>query len=447
MRAGYGWRTLLALALASGPYYVWGQTPDVRSVDPARPPTLFVTRLQEPATQTVPQNMPAASAELAPLAATTIDDRQPGTSLDGPRRISLTVARPMPVGALLLLLVNGTPFSLVDGDAGSGATFTGELKDLTMRQAIEAVLFPRELDYDVQGTVIRVFPRKTSTRLFNVNYLNTRRSLTREVRNSSNATLSSSAQNDLFDELEKGVQSLLSSSGRLHVDRTAGLVQVTDYADRLDQVGVYVEAVELRATRQVRIDTQVFEVTLAGGGASSIDWRAPAIRSATSARPLPGPGSPSVASTDIQALKRAIGEQGAITTIGSPQVVAMNNEPAIIRLASTASAESSPSNQAEGLTLTLVAQISADGLVQMHLSPSYATRRGLSRPPDVLRVNETDTLVRVLDGETVVLSGFLSESETGGAASAAQNTATHTSRSELVILLTPTIVRSAGSPR
>ena len=148
-----------------------------------------------------------------------------------------------------------------------------------MRQAIEAVLFPRGLDYDVRGTLVRVFPRQTSTRLFNVNYPPTRRSLVREIRSptgasqqDSSATLSSSAQSDLFDELEKGVQSLLSASGRMHVDRTAGLVQVTDFTDRLDQVGVYVEAVQLRAARQVRIDADVFEVALADGGAASIDW-------------------------------------------------------------------------------------------------------------------------------------------------------------------------------
>jgi hypothetical protein len=153
----------------------------------------------------------------------------------------------MPLGDLLLLLVNGTPFSLVDGSTRRVTTFIGDLKDLTMRQAIEAVLFPRSLDYDVQGTLIRVFPRKMSTRLFNVNYPNTRRNLQRQIPVASSIAgqqnpspiLLSSSQSDLFDDIEKGVQSLLSSSGRMHVDRTAGLVQATDFADRLDQIGLY----------------------------------------------------------------------------------------------------------------------------------------------------------------------------------------------------------------
>jgi len=441
MDARLGWRLFLPipLMLAFNQHEGRGQTPEA-----PRPPALFVTRLQGPPSQQAGAG-PAAtprSADLPPLPATTLDVRQPAANLDGPRRITLTVARPMPLGDLLLLLVNGTPFSLVDADAVSGATFVGDLKDLTMRQAIEAVLFPRALDYDVQGLLIRVFPRRTSTRLFNVNYPNTRRTMTREVRGSS----SSITQSDFFDDLEKGVQALLSASGRMHVDRTAGLVQVTDFADRLDQVGVYVEAVQLRAARQVRIDAQVFEVALADGGGTSIDWRTPAIRSATAARSTASAGSTAVAATDIAALIKAIAQQGAITPIAAPQVLAMNNEPAIMRFGnSIASPDSSSGQHIEGLTLTLVAQISADGIVQMHVAPSYASRTGASSSA-ALRVNEADTLVRVQDGETVVLSGFLSERERAGQSAATPTQLMQTTRSELVILLTPTIVPSAGSP-
>lgn len=433
MRARRGWTVPVAVTLAISPSAVRAQTPDGTQL-----PALFVTRLQGPPAQqaTTGQIAPQRSADLPPLPATTVDARPAGANLDGPRRISLTIARPMALGDLLLLLVNGTPFSMVDGGAVTGATFVGDLKDLTMRQAIEAVLFPHALDYDVQGTLIRVFPRKTSTRLFNVNYPNTRRTLTREVGGSSSST----TQTDFFDDLEKGVQSLLSSSGRMHLDRTAGIVQVTDFADRLDQVGVYVEAVQLRAGRQVRIDAQVFEVALSATGASSIDWRTPAIRSATGVRSAPTTGTAAVATTDIDALMKAIAQQGVITPIASPQVVAMNNEPAIMRFGDEATSADSSGQRSEALTLTVVAQVSADRIVQMQVSPSYSSRGAAA-----IRVNEADTVVRLLDGETIVLSGFVTEREKAGQ-SAAVTQAMQSTRSELVILLTPTIVRSAGLP-
>ena len=135
----------------------WGAVacPSFAQGDPSRPPDLPVTRLQgtEEARyrgQTTPQR----PGDLATRPVTRIDDRARFADLDGPRLVSLSVSRPMPLQSLLLLLVNGTPFSLVSDEAVSG-TFSGDLKDLTMRQALEAVLFPRDLDYDVQGTTVR----------------------------------------------------------------------------------------------------------------------------------------------------------------------------------------------------------------------------------------------------------------------------------------------------
>jgi type II secretory pathway component GspD/PulD (secretin) len=97
----------------------------------------------------------------------------------------------------------------------------------------------------------------------------------------------------------------------------------------------------------------------------------------------------------------------------------------------------------------VTAQISADRLVLLNLAPSYSTRTETAKSSDddavpVLHVNEADTTVRVRDGETIVVSGFLDSRQvakpaTGfGAMFGVQPRATV--KSELVILLTPTIV-------
>jgi MSHA biogenesis protein MshL len=450
--------------------YAWAQTT-------VRPPDIVVTRLQgskppgtPPATVTT-----APGTQVSPLAATQLDDRQAATSLDGPRRITLSVSRPMPIGDLLLLLVNGTAFSLVADSEVSGA-FTGDLKELTMRQALEAVLFPRGLDYDAQGTLLRVFPRRASTRLFTVNYLNVRRTLERGVSNvaaigSSTAPtmqLSTVSSADLYDDIEKGVQSLLSPSGRVHVDRTAALVQVTDFPERLDQVGIYLEAVQLRAARQVRIDAQVLSIELLPGSATSIDWTTPAIRNAAVVRSS-GYGPMGLSVTNIDVLTKALAEQGIVTKVAEPHIVAMNNEPAVVRVGkelvyfdavdtSTPRGEKravSPAGVLDGLTLSVVAQVSADDFVQLHVSPAYATRIGESQPREgitvpVLAVNQADTVIRVRDGETIVLAGFLTTTEKPASRSGFARffgaESQTTVRSELVILLTPRIVKAAAAP-
>lgn len=436
-------------------------------------PDLFVTRLQTTPIGPARDGAKPDSGNGPPLFLTKLDDRQAAADLDGPRRISMTVSRPMPLPDLLLLLVNGTPFSLVTDKDVSGS-FIGDLKDLTMRQALEAVLFPYGLDYDLQGALIRVFPRRASTRFFSLNFVNVRRTLQRNALNAAAvesaqrqpAESSAAASSDPFAEIEQGVQSLLSASGRMHVDRTAGLVQVTDFAERLDQIGVYVEAVQVRTARQVRIDAHVFTVEFATGGVATIDWSAPSLNRAAISRPASGYGPAGLVVTNIEAFARALAEQGSVTKIAAPAVVAMNNEPAMIRVgrlvyfAPTPSSDDdqkrmmSPSSVLEGFTLSVLAQISGDHFIQLHVSPSVAAQAGESRDRNgsvapVIAVNDTDTLMRVRDGETIVLAGFLADVDrvkpASGVAKLFSGPSHTTVRSELVILLTPTIVGSTGA--
>ena len=416
---------------------------------------------------------PAAEASrgsqlpLPQLPVTRLDDRKPPAELDGPRSVSLTLAQPLPLRDMLLLLVRGTAFSLVADDRVDG-TFSGELKNLTMRQALEAVLFPRDLDYDVQGTLIRVFPRKPATRLFDVNYLNVRRSVERttggtaHVGRGPDLRVTTSSDADLFDELERGVERMLSPGGRAHVDRVAGLVQVTDFTDRLDQIAVYIEAVQLRATRQVRLDARVLEVTL-NSAARPVNWTAVAAGAGVGSA---APGAAGIQVRDFDALLNAIATQGTVRLIAAPRLLAMNNEPAVLRIGTEgvhfvplagagAEAQPAPSTALEGLTLIVTAQIAADGIVQLHVAPTYAEASGQAKGPQsaaapVLDVSEADTLVRVRDGETVILSGFLKEGTrtipgTGfaGFFGAESHQAV---RNELVILLTPTVVAPGTVP-
>ena len=72
---------------------------------------------------------------------------------------------------MLSLLTAGTPFS-VSIDADATGSFRGELKQLTLREALTAMLAPLGLDFDVRGTVIRVQRRQLETRLFDLNVLN-----------------------------------------------------------------------------------------------------------------------------------------------------------------------------------------------------------------------------------------------------------------------------------
>jgi type II secretory pathway component GspD/PulD (secretin) len=154
--------------------------------------------------------------------------------------------------------------------------------------------------------------------------------------------------------------------------------------------------------------------------------------------------------------------------IAAPHVIALNNEPAVMRVgtqsvsfeaASTIAPDGSRQRESraagvlEGLTLTVTAQIASDGIVQLSVSPSYASRRSQVKSPEggsfpVLRISEADTMARVRDGETIVLSGFLDDRETTkpetGLSGLFGAQAHARVKSELVILLTASVVSPAA---
>lgn len=330
------------------------------------------------------------SAPLPPLTAVKLDARD--VTLDSPRRLTLSFASPQPIDQVLGLLTVGTSFSLaIDPDAKG--SFRGDLKQLTLREALNALLVPLGLDYDVQGTVIRIRRQQTQTRFFELDLVNVQRGLSR-TSGDHNATVSTTvAPDDVLGEVGAGVKALLSDRGTMHVDRTAGLVQVTDLTERLNRVALYLEALAQRSGRQIRLHAQAFEVALRD--APAIDWR----------------GVP----TDASALASALARQGDVRTLWTPELTVLNNAPAIIRLTTPG---------AESLTMTIVPQISADGFVRISISHRWQDEGG-----GTARVSEADTVMRVMDGSTAIISGLQRPSAAGGQA-----------RSELVVVVRPTVV-------
>ena len=382
---------------------------------PVREQELPVVRLSGDEAGQAAQPRPRQPGALPPLPATQLDGRD--ATLDSPRRLTLSFAEARPIDEVLRLLTAGTPFSVaVDGDAGG--TFRGELKRLTLRESLTAMLVPLGLDFEVRGTVIRVRRRQLETRLFDLDLLNVRRALARGAGGpGAGATLESSvAADDVLSGVAAGITPLLSESGRVHVDSRAGVAQVTDYADRLDRVALYVDALHRRSARQVRLQAQAFEVTLRD--MPSIDWRT--VRQQLGVRPnAPEAGL----AADPAALRAALGAQGEVRTLWAPEITTLNNEPAMVRMTTGPGAS---------LTMTVVPQIAADGVVRLSLSHAWEESAGGSNAAGSPRSAESDTVTRVMDGHTAMVAGLLRDvPATAGAG------VKHT---ELVVLLRPTVV-------
>jgi MSHA biogenesis protein MshL len=292
---------------------------------------------------------------------------------------------------------------------------------------------------------------------------------------------------DIFSDLAVGVQTLMSPGGKFNMDKKAAMLQVTDYPDRLDQVQLYLDAVHNRATRQVQIQAKVIEVVLNEEFSAGINWNL-VVRRAGDAVSVTQRVAPTTSGTvtvglhikDFTGLLNALATQGKVNVMSSPTVNALNNEPAIMRVGTqdvffktTAQTDSvtgrilqttvEPQAITEGVVLSVTPQISGDGMINMSISPSLTERTGeaTSRFGDtvpILSVRETDTLVRVHENETIVIAGLMEErmrreerkvpfmGDLPGVGRLFRSEVTNRRKTDLVILLTPTVMTPARVP-
>jgi type II secretory pathway component HofQ len=356
------------------------------------------------------QAQPARPAQLPPpLPLTQLDDRALSADLDN-RTFSLTFAQPVAVQDVLLLLVRGTSLSLVPDPSISGM-FIGELKNVTVRQALTLILEPFGLDFSTDGGFVRVFRREPETRIYDISFLAAERAGTSAVGDAtpaaggSAARVTTASRGDVFADIAKGLPTILSDKGTFNVDRKAGLVQVTDFRERLDRVGVYLDAVQDRVQRQVQVEARVLEVELNDEKATALDWSA--LRGAR----------------DMDKVMAALTAQGSVKLLASPRLSTLNNEPGIVKT--------------DVITLSITPQISPDSIITLGLSPILSAPQSLA----------SDMVARVADGETVVIAGLGRERESRERKSVGiaggwfgRSTVVTKKHVELVVLLTPRIV-------
>jgi len=372
-------------------------------------------------------------AQLPPLPLTQLDERGLAADLDS-RSFSLTFAQPVPIKDLLLLLVRGTNISIVP-DPGISGSFIGELKNVTVRQALGLILRPLGLDYALEGGVVRVFKREPETRIFDLNYAIAERVGTSTVgaeSGRSTVAVATTTKSDVFDELANGVRMLLTERAAFTIDRKAGLLQVTDFPDRLDRVSIYLDSVQDRMHRQVQLDARVIEIEPTDENATGVDWNVIAAQLTGTQTPgqraAPRPSLTGLRVTDLPRLLDLLAMQGKVSVVATPRLLTLNNEPSIVHT--------------DALTLSVTPQISSDGVVTLSLSP-------IVKSPAPI---ESDMLARVADGETLVISGFTRDREVrerknvgiSGGWFGRGTVVTH-KRVELVILLTPKIVTGVAA--
>jgi MSHA type pilus biogenesis protein MshL len=308
-------------------------------------------------------------------------------------------------------------------------------------------------------------------------------------------TVQTDRETNITTELTRRVRE---SEGRLVIDRTSGTVQVTTTRARMKNVVEFLKRVTAGIKRQVYIQAKVVEVSLSDDQSLGIDWNAIDFgslvlsTSATIANPaggftalpaaLTGTYVRSFSSGELDAIDgvlTALKEQGQVKVVSQPRISTLNNQSAIVRVGTERTFFTKeinedrndqgavinreitydPTTVTEGLVLTVTPQISEEGMITMDVNPVLTNIRGVDQSPDEaanapqLDIKQTSTLVRMYDGETIVVGGLIQEtvSETDRAVPVVGEVPLIGSlfsgnydkqvRKELVIFLTPNIIQ------
>jgi MSHA biogenesis protein MshL len=456
------------------------------------------------------------------------------TAKGEPRKLFTLAVRDVDIRDVLLTLGKRTDLNIIFGPEVKG-TVTADLKRVTLEEALSAVLSPLGLEYTRTGTFVRVFPPTLETRIFTLSYLSTTRtggttlSATAGGARGGGASAGgaggggggsgagasssvSSADNvDFWGDIEKNLGNLISKEGKVVVNKTAGIVAVTDLPRTLQRVARYIELVEGSVQRQVIIEAHIVEVSLNKDFEAGVNWSlitkgqfrlspfgnalhgnlggaaagTGAAGAAATAGALIGQTLAS-ASTAFQIgfvtqalgqtlslLLQALSTQGQVNVLSSPRIATLNNQKAVIKVATddvfftttrtrepTTGVETTtvtPQTITEGLVLDVTPQIAEDNSVIMNIRPSISERVGQATSPDgstvpIISVRATDTVVRALDGQTVIIGGLMQQRKTRNqqgipgmqdvpvVGSLFRRKVEQSNKTELVILLTPNVI-------
>lgn len=248
-------------------------------------------------------------------------------------------------------------------------------------------------------------------------------------------------------------RSVEESAGRLVIDRLSGTIQITTSRARMKNVVEFLTRVEEGIKRQVYIEAKVVEVALSDDRSLGIDWNeidfGELVLSSNVTIANPAGGANALPATltgtyirsfgsgvleSIDAALTALEEQGQVKVVAQPRIRTLNNQSAIVRVGtertffvtettivpqaggdSIITTTNTPSTITEGLVLTVTPQISANGVVTMDVTPILTRIAGTDVSPDGLSnaprldIRQTSTLVRVHDGETIVVGGLIQE--------------------------------------
>ncbi len=278
------------------------------------------------------------------------------------------------------------------------------------------------------------------------------------------------------------------SSGFYSVDPSLGLIIVTAPRPLLEKVAIYVDNLKEEMYKQISIEAKILEVTLEKSSENGIDWSGLLKDSAFNFNMTFGnagvihPDSGGFIDTITLAAKSfdlvldLLEEQGSTKVLANPRISVMNGQPAVIYVGDNVTyisevetttdegvvtTSATTAQVISGLRLEVYATIMNDNEIIMSIIPMISQLEepieyrqfGLNQVGlPFVRERTMNTIVRLNDGEMLIVGGLISSVETTEGSNVTGlgkipglkyifgNKAEALVRKELVILLRPRII-------
>lgn len=404
----------------------------------------------------------------------------------------------LPITEALTMFARSYHLNMIVDPYAIVGVVTVEFHDVSFDQAMEAILHTSGYHWYRDGKLI--FVEAEETRQFTLDFIGTKNGNTIWTK------LGTKDDNNIWKGLEKKLKTLLSDNGKIVVSKLTGTIQVTDLHSNIESVALFINQLRQSISRQVEIDMKIIEVTLNDNTSLGIDWNRINMGalnfkftfSTVNAITAPAGGFALVSPTinanggytskhgkgDINSVISALSEQGKVKIISQPRIRTLNNQPSLVKVGTdrtfitqevTTTTGTSTSSVVgytkevvpEGLELQVTPQISANGWVMLDVRPKITRVSSVTEVKDAagnvvssgpnLDVRETQSMVRVHDGETAVIGGLIQtvKSDTDRKVpwlgdipllgNLFKGTYNKDRRTELVIFLTPHLIGPSGA--
>lgn len=274
--------------------------------------------------------------------------------------------------------------------------------------------------------------------------------------------ISTSTNTDFWTDLTNTLETMVEGDerdddeeerGRVIVQPQIGLIMVTAMPRELERIEEYIERAQGILSREVTIQVQFLEVVLNKGFQSAIDFDTfgPGGEGGTdntivadfqsggdsTAESISNPLAITTNFTDFASVFRLLDSRGTTQVLSSPSLKVLNNQKAVFQdgdqeyfqvssgsnvVSSGQAVTQSATNDLEqffsGISMDITPQISADGLITLHVHPTITTVTEQTKPIGGQQVplartsvRELDSIIRAEDGKIVVLGGLAYERE------------------------------------